>query len=194
LSGGIRRSLEVSFGLDAQGRSLAYDERSAELSGDGFHRYQLRRAWEPLPRTTVLWVMLNPSTADANIDDPTIRRCVAFSKVLGFGGLVVVNLFALRATDPAELLAVKNPLDAVGPDNDRWIAEEAVKANGIICAWGANVADRRLKERAARVLKMLGSYDLFCLKRTAGGMPSHPLYLKSDLKPVLFQKKGGSHG
>ena len=86
---------------------LAFEARAAELSPDGVYRYKLSRIWAPdIP--PALFIMLNPSTADANQDDPTIRRCIAFAKRLGHGGLLVGNLFALRSTNPARLFAVED--------------------------------------------------------------------------------------
>lgn len=89
--------------------------RSASLSGCGTFRYDLGRVWDPGNPRRVLWVMLNPSTADADVDDPAIRRCVAFSKREGAGGLTVTNLFAFRASNPAALVDASDP---VGPEND----------------------------------------------------------------------------
>jgi len=106
--------------------------RSAVISADGVYRYRLERRWTSGP--TVAWIMLNPSTADADTDDPTLRRISVFSRAWGFGRLIVANLYALRATDPAQLWTAP---DAVGPDNDRHVAD-AVSCHEVIVAWGAN--------------------------------------------------------
>jgi hypothetical protein len=149
----------------------------AALSDDGLYRYQLWRRWAEGP--TACWVMLNPSTADAEQDDPTIRRCIAFSKREGMGALTVVNLFAYRATDPADLLHLEHD-EAVGPGNDDRIRDGAVGADRVIVAWGALLSRMRL--RAAIVTTaLLGVTDqMWCLGTTKDGHPRHPLYVRGD--------------
>jgi len=153
-------------------------QKSAALSPCGTYRYELLRSWGDGP--TVGFIMLNPSTADANVDDPTIRRCIGFGKAWGYGTLVVRNLYALRSTDPK---ALKGHPDPVGPDNDRYLAE-AVGDAVTICAWGAN-AD---PERARTVLADLAAAGAmaFHLGLTKAGFPKHPLYLRADVHPVPF--------
>lgn len=126
--------------------------------------------------------MLNPSTADATQDDPTIRRCVGFAEARSFTHLAVVNLFALRSTDP-EMLAVDH--DPVGPENDKWIQEEIAKARLVVVAWGAHQFAR---ERAAHVLKMIPA-DLgpVCLGKTKAGYPRHPLYVPKAQEWVEYK-------
>lgn len=147
---------------------------SATISPDGVYRYDLTRQWGDGP--LVLWIMLNPSTADADIDDPTIRRCIGFSQRDGAGGLVVVNRFALRATDPAELRKHHEP---VGPDNritiSRWILDPRVTR--IVAAWGAHrMASRGTIPGAPNARPM----PLWCLGFTRAGQPRHPLYVRAD--------------
>jgi hypothetical protein len=132
------------------------------------HRYLLARSWPPqLP--TLTWVMLNPSTADAFADDPTIRRCVAFARRDGYGGIKVVNLFALRAAHPADLRVSPDP---VGAANDRILAAHA--CGTVVAAWGAGGA---LNGRGAEVAASLvsASVALVCLGVTKDGHPKHPL-------------------
>src|SRR5262245_13227298 len=112
-----------------------FQQSSAELSPCGRYRYALTRTWGD-PKKVVCWVMLNPSTADADQDDPTIRRCLGFSRAWGAGGLVVVNLFALRATDPDQLRIAADP---VGPDNDSHLSTAAF-GRLVVAAWGARGA------------------------------------------------------
>lgn len=148
-------------------------EKSAILSTCGTFRYELHRRWDSfLP--CAAFIMLNPSTADANVDDPTIRKCIGFAQRLGFGELRVVNLFAYRATDPAALRAADWP---VGPDND-WHIELAVKesSDAVICAWGANA---RGLSRTDEVLSMISKWSSKpkALSLLSDGTPAHPLML-----------------
>lgn len=154
--------------------------RSAVLSPCGAYRYALTRTWdESLP--DVVWVMLNPSTADATRDDPTVRRCVAFARAWGRGGVLVVNLFAWRATSPDVLVeAHRRSVDVVGPDNDSHLLDAARGRDLVVAAWGARGA---LAGRAARVRELLRGGPLALLRRTKSGEPEHPLYLPGALTP-----------
>jgi hypothetical protein len=125
--------------------------------------------------------MLNPSTADAERDDPTIRRCGGFARAWGFGAMTVVNLFALRATDPARLRRARDP---IGRDNDRHIAEAAAGADALVLAWGIHGA---LRDRDRAVLALLSELRPSCLGLTRGGHPRHPLYLPRAAAPVPFR-------
>jgi len=158
----------------------------AVISDCGRYRYTLHRDI-PQPVRWVrpmLFVMLNPSTADAEKDDATIRRCLAFAKREGCTSLTVVNLFAWRATDPKELS--ENMANAVGPENDRYIQEQVSKhgTGWIVASWGAHPL---AKDRAKRVIHLLG--DVWCLGTTKDGSPKHPLYLsdKSPLKKLNWR-------
>lgn len=161
--------------------------RTAVISDCGRYRYRLGRENLPAlrggpeidPERTATFVMLNPSTADASIDDPTIRRCVDYARRWGFGALLVVNLYAWRATDPRELRGVEDP---IGPDNDAYLTDAAMAATSgspLVAAWGANAA----AERIAQVLALPGMDRLTALAVTKAGHPGHPLYLKADLMP-----------
>ncbi len=143
---------------------------------NGEYRYWLARWWACLGNGRVLFVMLNPSTADATKDDPTIRRCIDFAKREGYTRLEVVNLYALRATDPKELKWHPSP---IGPNNAREIETAAKMASAIVCAWGNNAP----AERAAEVLAQLrrdAHCPIFHLGLTKSGQPKHPLYLRAD--------------
>lgn len=148
------------------------------------YRYALTRVFATLasPQRACLFVMLNPSTADENTDDPTIRRCVGFAESWGYSRLDVVNLFALRATDPAALLVA---IDPVGFDNDRYIEFYARGADLIVCAWGAHGV---LNGRSLAVTKILhdAGFALKCLGLTASGQPKHPLYIPANKQPEVF--------
>ena len=144
---------------------------SATFSRDRAYRYALTRQWDSRP--PAVFVMLNPSTADAVRDDPTVTRCLGFARRENCGGLVIVNLFALRTTDPRELRGHPDP---VGTGNDWFIREHCGAGRLVIAAWGTH---GRLGGRDRAVLAMLrdARAAVRCLGVTAGGMPRHPLYL-----------------
>lgn len=160
-------------------------DKSAIISDCGSYRYRLGRKWaDGVP---CVFVMLNPSTADAEQDDPTIRRCIAFAKAWGCGELIVVNLFAFRATSPRDMMEADDP---VGPDNMEHVRHAAAVAKGrqgeivgpVVCAWGSHGSYMGQDET---VLGWLQDELVtpMALKVTKQGHPGHPLYLKSDLEP-----------
>lgn len=152
--------------------------RSARISADGLYRYRLTRAWGD--GEIAVFVMLNPSTADAAIDDPTIRRCIGFAKTWGMAGIEVVNLYAYRATNPAELWGADDP---VGPDNDEFLTTAAFARPGpLVAAWGVNAKPPRVME----VLSLPGFDRLQCLGTTKDGYPRHPLYVRGDTRPQAW--------
>lgn len=159
-------------------------ESDAMISACGAYRYRLQRRWAD--GDLLGYIMLNPSIADATVDDPTIRRCMSFAMGHGFGGIRVVNLFALRATNPAELIG---PEDPVGPDNDRHLVEMAALAKHgarVVAAWGVP-KNNLVFERAIRVAGWFGS-GLHALGVSRDGHPRHPLYLAatSGLRPWQY--------
>jgi len=149
--------------------------RSAKISCCGKYRYLLARVWNiNLPKACI--IMLNPSTANAEVDDATIRALVRLLDALGFGGFEVVNLFALRSTDPSALMAADDP---VGLLNDRYIDEAISRCDAVVCAWGANKFVVQSK-RGIEVLKILVPFlTPQCFGTTKAGAPKHPLYLKT---------------
>lgn len=153
--------------------------KDALLSPCGTYRYLLQRSWDA-SREAVCFVMLNPSTADADIDDPTIRKCIGFAQRLGYGQLEVVNLFAYRSTDPDKLRTVSDP---VGPENDDVIAGSIAVCHTIICGWGTKSPPRLT--RAPYVLNLIHKMGKIpmALKLTKGGHPQHPLYLPYEAQP-----------
>jgi hypothetical protein len=155
-------------------------EKGAIISSCRMYRYQLRRVWDDdLPYLNVIG--LNPSTADEAIDDPTIRRCVDYARRWGYGALYMTNLFAWRATKPA---AMKKAIMPVGEQNDRWLATTATNAGLVLAAWGIHGSFRA---RDVAVLDLLASRPIYCLRKTKGGLPEHPLFLPKTLKPLLYQ-------
>lgn len=143
----------------------------------GRYRYWLSRPCEvEYPeKSTAFFVMLNPSTADASIDDPTIRRCRGFAKLWQCNGIVVGNLYAMRATDPKDLYESKDP---VGPDNEKWIQRLLHEHGDVVCAWGDNARKDQVEWFTHRVRQ--ANARMWCLGITKKGAPRHPLYLKKD--------------
>ncbi len=156
--------------------------RGATFDPTGRYRYTLWRSWDSsLPR--LAFVMLNPSTADHRRDDPTIRRCIGFARDLGYGALVVVNLFAYRTPEPRELSRAARP---IGPRNDHFLRAARRRAADTIVAWGAHGG---LHDRDREVLALLSGprrRPLLCLGTTARGHPRHPLYLARTTRPRPF--------
>lgn len=154
----------------------------ASISDCGQYRYSLWRSWDE-SKPKVLFVMLNGSTADAEQDDPTLRRCIGFAKTWGYGRLEVVNLFGYRTLSPAIL---KKAHDPVGPDNDRYILNAIKDADLIVCAWGANGTYRKQDQYVERLIRNNTTKDLHYLELTMKRIPKHPLYLRGDLKPKVW--------
>lgn len=149
--------------------------RDAMLSDCLRYRWQLKRWWGE--GDFVCWIMLNPSTADAAKDDPTIRRCISFSRDWGFSGLYVVNLYGLRATNPHEL---ETSFDPLGKEND-WAIQNAIsECKSVVAAWGAHPMARRRAAVVSRWAKMQ------CLGRTKDGFPRHPLYVAGNTNLIPF--------
>lgn len=145
-------------------------------------RYALTRVWdESLPHINFL--LLNPSTATAQVNDPTVERCQRRAYQQGYGGLCVTNLFAWRSTDPGALRHVSDP---VGSDNDRVIIECALAAQQVVCGWGNHGA---IAGRSEIVLGLLARAGVrpYCLAITRAGQPRHPLYVSYDRQPFLFR-------
>lgn len=142
---------------------------------------------EVLRARTVLWVMLNPSTASATVDDPTIRKVRTYSAASGMWRFLVCNLFAWRSTEPAGLLKVAHP---VGPLNDVWIQEALASSALVVCAWGSVAKVRKLVEaRVPDVLSMVRrTHAVHALSFNSDGGPGHPLYLDGTLRPVLWKE------
>lgn len=155
----------------------------ATFSVCGRYRLALRRSWFPERGAGhVLWVMLNPSTASAEVDDPTIRKCQKFARTWGYDGIVVANIFALRATKPEEMLAHPEPIG----DGNNLVLESLLMAEGIglaMAAWGVHGAHRG---RGQEVVSMAASAgrELHVLGLTKEGHPRHPLYVPDAAGPI----------
>lgn len=156
----------------------------AVISDCGRYRYSLSRHFfgREADSDSIVFVMLNPSTADASEDDPTIRRCKGFAMNWGYQSLVVVNLYAFRATKRPDLWQAE---DRVGPNNDAWLQHVAWNYKKIVFAWGADCE----QERVHQVCQIFcnSPANIFCLGTTQSGQPRHPLYVRGDTQLVPFK-------
>lgn len=150
-------------------------KNTAELSPCRQYRYALWRTWDDT-KPIVMFIGLNPSTADENSDDPTLTRCINFAKSWGYGGVCMANLFAYRATDPKKMKAAKAP---IGKDNDLWLQQLASSAKLVVGAWGN---DGDFLQRSKQVKTLIK--NLHYLKLNKSGEPAHPLYLPAKLTPL----------
>ena len=156
-------------------------ERDAIISDCGRYRYLLRRAWDHT-KPRALLIMLNPSTADASIDDATIRSCIRLCKAMEYGSFEVVNLYGLRATNPAELDQSNDPIGPLTAD----VYEAAIRrCDIVICAWGAH---HMAEKRAENILSMVRRQKpaAYCFGKTKKGQPKHPLYIKTGTPLVML--------
>ncbi len=156
-------------------------DKGAIFSKTRKYRYVLWRVWHPL-QARVMFIGLNPSTADETTDDQTIRRCVNFAKDWGFGGVYMLNLFAFRATQPADMKAANHPS---GVPNEGHLTRFAASSDLIVAAWGANGDHMRANDRVTALLTC--NHSLFCLGRTNDGHPKHPSRLAKVTPLVLYR-------
>jgi hypothetical protein len=147
-------------------------KKGAVIDKAGLYRYSLWRDWD-MEKPKLVFIMLNPSKADANIDDPTLRRCINFANSWDFGSLIVVNLFAYRSASPLDLRQVDDP---IGSQNDRYLKKAIKSADRVVVAWGNN---GKLMQRDRLVLELLSKHNIqpHCLGITKAGYPRHPLYV-----------------
>lgn len=154
-------------------------QKGAEISLCRTYRYALWRTWQRQGHSNqVMFIGLNPSTADENEDDPTIRRCIRFAKDWGYSGLIMTNAFAFRATKPKTMLTA---LDPIGCRNDDALRRYTAKAELIVAAWGNHCPSEREKEVCSVINR-----EIMCLGKTKAGKPRHPLYLRSDAALETF--------
>jgi hypothetical protein len=163
-------------------------EDNAVISACGRYRYVLTRQVGPGQRSAT-FILLNPSTADASNDDPTIRRCIGFARQWGCGRLVVQNLFAFRATDPADL---KRAAEPVGTENRAWF-ERVLEDRGdgpVVCGWGVHGEHMGQDQIVLGWLEVLGVQPL-ALGVTKDGHPRHPLYVPYSAELEAYRRCGG---
>ena len=163
---------------------VANTRMHAAISKCGKYRYSLTRIWDE-SKPKVMFIMLNPSVADSDKDDPTIRRCIGFAKDWGLGGIYVANLFSLIATNPKDLLTA--PF-IVGVDNERWFKRMSALSNFVVCAWGNGKIVGKLQKRLDHTWKPLSWVDkpLHYLELSNDGTPKHPLYLPKTTQPKAY--------
>jgi hypothetical protein len=161
----------------------AYTDADATFGEDGTYRYRLSRTWDA-SRPTATFVLLNPSTADATTDDRTVTRCVKYAAGMGFGQAVIVNLFALRSPDPADIDGHPDP---VGPDNDAHVRAVVGAADRVIIGWGNAGAKQG---RAREVANGLDA-ELYAIGTTQAGHPRHPSRTPYDVTIERFAYSDG---
>ena len=167
--------------LEPKGRSVSAEDsmrKSAVISLCKRYRYELRRVWDETS-PWVLFIGLNPSTADEKTEDNTSRVCTNNAKRWGYGGLLMGNLFAFRSTDQYALRSVADP---VGPDNDACLKALQSEAALVVCAWGDTGG---YNGRDTQVLAFLKNPH--CLMQLKSGRPGHPLYKRTDLSPTQLR-------
>ena len=152
-------------------------KNTAQLSHCRNYRYALWRTWDDT-KPWVMFIGLNPSTADETTDDPTLTRCINYAKAWGYGGVCMANLFAYRATEPMNMKAAQDP---IGSDNNAWLIKLAKQASLVVAAWGNNGG---YLGRSKQVVALMP--HLSCLKVNQSGEPAHPLYQAAKLKPMVM--------
>lgn len=156
-------------------------KKSAVISPDGVYRYSLEREWDEHEKK-MIFCMLNPSTADAEKDDPTIRRCIGFAKREGNGGIIVVNAFPFRATNPKDMWkAAESGVNILG-SNEEHLYKNCSHQN-VICAWGSAKVPEDNWYSISDTLKTFGA-TLWCLGKTKDRKPRHPLYLPANAELI----------
>ncbi len=156
--------------------------KSAIIDKSKKYRYFLERRWGLDAENVINFILLNPSTADATSDDPTVKACIEFAKRWKFDGIMITNLFAFRATDPAKMKSCQSPH---GFQNDKFIKSVAKKSKMVVVAWGNHGTHCARDKEVLKILRAIN--QPFCLGITKSGNPKHPLYIKRTTKPKLFE-------
>jgi len=151
----------------------------AEFSEDRKYRFALWRTWGHTDKGKVMFIGLNPSTANEQLNDPTIKRCINFAKSWGYGGMFMLNLYAYVSTDPKKLVLDENILK-----NNENLLEYSKKSDIVVFAWGCFKSH---KKRMKEVESMFP--DAYCINKSKDGFPCHPLFQKGDLKPIRYGEK-----
>lgn len=159
----------------------------AIFSDDRMYRYILTRTWDTT-KPYIIFVGLNPSTADETEDDNTIKKLVRYSKRWGYGGIIMTNIFAFRATQPKDMKKAEDP---IGPDNDRYLCNiiSSGQATTVVAMWGNHGVYKQRGERVKQLLNEMefkGYINLKCFEISKQGQPKHPLFLSETLDPISF--------
>lgn len=152
-------------------------EKKAIISKDKIYRYKLSRTWDST-KPTILFIGLNPSIANENVDDPTITRCINFAKDWGYGTLLMANLFAFRSTYPKDIYLIDDP---IGKDNDHYLLECVTQSDLIVACWGNNGTYMNREKVITELVP-----NLYCLQKNKNGTPHHPLRLPRNIHPLPF--------
>lgn len=177
-------SFQISSDLGVSSMAV-FDKRFQDKKGEFLYRYSLSHKWNGAPDKKLVFLMLNPSTADAFKTDPTVAACMVWAQMWEFGELEVVNIFSYRATDPK---LMKKAEDPIGPLNNAFIKDAVASASLVVAAWGAHGNHLgRGREVAGKLLK---DAKLTCFTTVKGGHPKHPLYIKRKTKPKPFCYEG----
>ncbi len=180
VSSHLRRVCDILLAM--QQKSPVNDKHfkcGAQFSRCRTYRYALWRRWNWRGYANqLMFIGLNPSTADETQDDPTVRRCIRFAKDWGYSGLVMMNAFGFRATDPKVMAAASDP---IGPGNDRAFRTQRSQVGMVVAAWGNHCS----VERAQRICKVING-PIHCLATNKSGQPKHPLYMAAKTQPKLY--------
>lgn len=155
----------------------------AQFSPCRKYRYLLWRIWNESRDRLCTWILLNPSTANENRDDPTIKRCMRRAVNDGWGGLLVVNLFGWRSTFPMSLVKAADP---IGSENDNAILRAVQGVGIVLCGWGRHGKIQSRDERVLRLLREVNAKP-YALSFNSDGTPKHPLYVPYSTSPVLME-------
>lgn len=170
----VIRQKHILFWGDSMKCNAFFDQKR-------LYRYLLTREWDSsLPK--LLYIMLNPSTADESTEDQTSKQCIYFAKELGFGSFDIVNLYSLISTNPKGLRS--STIDPIGKETDTYIIKSAKKADKIIVAWGEKHFFNKRNEKVTQMLKNYG-YNLYCLKMAKSGHPRHPSRLTHEVNELV---------
>jgi len=159
--------------------NLFENDSNAIFSEDRKYRYALWRIWDA-EKPKIMFIGLNPSTANEDQNDPTIRRVIRFAKDWGYGGVYMMNLFAVVSADPKVLLTCENPV----MDNDYWLKATKRKCMDVLFAWG------NFKEAYSRAKQVEAMFSgAYCLGKNKNGTPKHPLYISANQKQLIYERK-----
>lgn len=175
--------MESNHNLKPNNKWATGEKRTAIFSPCRKWRYHLQQVWDP-NRPNLLWLMLNPSTADETQNDPTVERCETRARMWKYGGVEIYNIFGFRATDPKNMKLQDDP---VGPDNDKWMAEFAVKSQQTlaIAGWGNHGGHNNRNHDVLKILRA-NNGNVKALKINASGDPKHPLYVGYSQRTVDY--------